>query len=89
MHAGTNIVNFRVQRTHWPHPFLTKHNQKIFNHYLIFENLYEYAKNEVVSSICFVETFDLKILQSDWQRGFRPIFKEQDFSQYRICAGTK
>ena len=46
-------------------------------------------KNEAVSSICSGEIVDLKILQSDWLRAFWPISQKQDFSQYRICAGTQ
>ena len=35
-------------------------------------NLYQYAKNEAVSSICSGEIVDLKILKSDWLRAFLP-----------------
>ena len=56
-------------------------NQKIFNQLLIFVNLYQYAKNEAVSLICSGKMLDLKILQSDWLRAFRPISQEQDFFQ--------
>ena len=45
-------------------------------------------KNEATSSIYSREIVDLKILQSDWLRAFRPISQEQDFSQYSLCAGT-
>ena len=45
-------------------------------------NLYEYAKNKVVSWICSGETVNLKILKSDWLKAFWPISQEeQDFSQ--------
>ena len=46
-------------------------------------------KNEAISSICSREIVDLKILKSNWLRAFWPISQEQDFSQYRICAGTQ
>ena len=45
-------------------------NQKVFNQLLIFMNLYQHAKNEAVSSICFGEIVELKIQQSDWLRAF-------------------
>ena len=45
-----------------------------------FRNLYQHAEIEVVSSICSEEIFDLKILQSDWLRGFWPT-SQKDFSQ--------
>ena len=48
-------------------------NQKIFDQLLIFINLYQHAKNEVVSSICTGEIVDLKILPSDCLRTFWPI----------------
>ena len=31
---------------------------------------YQYAKNQAISSLCSSDIFDLKILQSDWQRLF-------------------
>ena len=40
-------------------------------------------------SICCGEIPDLKVLQSDWLTGFCHISQEQDFSQYKICAGTQ
>ena len=54
---------------------------KNFQSTFIFLNLYQHAKNETISLICFDEILDLKILQSDWLRVFWPIFQEQDFSQ--------
>ena len=52
-------------------------------------NLYQHAKNYIVSSICSGEMVDLKILESDWQRPFWPIFQEQDFSQIDyLCRNT-
>ena len=62
---STDTVKFRVQRPDWPHPFLTMSNQKIFNRPVIFVNLYQHAKKEVLSSIRSGEILDLKILQSD------------------------
>ena len=63
--------------------------QKNFNQLLIFVNLYQHAKNEAVSSICFGEIVDLKILQSDWLREFWPISQEQDLSQIKdSCRNT-
>ena len=56
-------------------------HQKLFNQFLIFVNLYRHAENEAVSSICFGEMLDLKILQSKWLRAFWPISQEQHFSQ--------
>ena len=51
-------------------------------------NLYQHAKKEAVSSNRSGEIIDLKTLQSDWLRAILPISQKQDFSQYRICAGT-
>ena len=39
-------------------------------------NLYQHAKNQVVSSI------DLKILSSDWLRAFGPYLRNQTFLKY-------
>ena len=38
-------------------------------------------KNEAVSSICFGEILDLKILQSEWLRAFTSISQEQHLFQ--------
>ena len=43
-------------------------------------NLYQHAKNEAISSICSDEMLDLKILQPDWLRVFRPTHQEKDLS---------
>ena len=79
-HSGDKVT-FRVQRPDWPHPFLTIPNQKIFNQLLIFVHLYQHAKNLAVSSTCFGEMVDLKILEYDWLRPFWPISQEQNFSK--------
>ena len=55
--------------------------QKIFNHLLIFVNLYQHAKHEAVLSICSAEIVDLKVLRSDWLKTFWPLSQEQNFSQ--------
>ena len=69
-----SVLVFRDQigQTH----YLTIPNQKIFE-----QHLHQHAKNEAVLLICSGEIFDLKILQSDWLREFRPISREQDFSK--------
>ena len=40
-------------------------DQKLFNQLLIFVNLYQRAKTEVIS-ICSEKMLDLKILQPEW-----------------------
>ena len=54
---------------------------------LIFKNLCQYFKNQVISSFCSRDLFNLKILQSDWPRLFWPISQEPDFLQIRVCVG--
>ena len=47
----------------------------------------EYTRNLLISSICFKDLVDLKILQSDWPRAFRPISQEPDFSEvWALCS---
>ena len=46
-----------------------------------FLNRYQHAKNQVISLICSGDFVLLKILNSDWQGAFWPIFQEQDFYQ--------
>ena len=64
-------------------------NQKIFDHFLIFVNLYQHAKNEAILSMCSGVIDNLNILQSVWLRAFPPKSQKQDFSQYTICVGTQ
>ena len=47
-----------------------------------------FVKQAVVLSISTGEIVDLKILQSNWLRAFRPISQEEIFPKYRICAET-
>ena len=64
-------------------------NQKIFSQHFIFVNLYQHTKNEANSSFCSAKIVNLKILHSDWPRGFWPISQEQDFSQMQdLCGNT-
>ena len=86
---SSDTANLRVQRPDWPHSFFDHVQQKVFDQLLLFLNLYKHAKNEAVSSICSGEMVDLKTLESDWLRPFWPISQEQDFSEYRICAGIQ
>ena len=66
--------------------------QKLFNELLIFVNLYQHAKNEVVSSTCSGEMLDSELLQTEWIRVFWPVSLEQHFSQredlYRNTANN-
>ena len=78
-----DTVSLWAQGPDWPYAFLTMPNQKMFNQLLIFVNFILLAKNEAVSSIFYGEIFHLKILQSDWLRGFWPISQEQDLFQIK------
>ena len=51
-------------------------------------NLYQDAKNQTISSICSEEIVDLKILHSDWLRGFWPNLRNKIFPKYGIFEGT-
>ena len=60
----------QIDHTHfWPFPPKT---------YL---NSYQHEKNQTISLICSGDFVLLKILQSDKQRAFLPMFQEQDFYQ--------
>ena len=54
---------------------------KIFCQLLIVINLYQYAKNQAISSIYSGVIVNLKILQSDWLGAFWPICQERDYFQ--------
>ena len=47
---------------------------KILNQLLLYVNLYQHVKNEVVSLICPEEMVDLEIIQFDWLRAFCSLF---------------
>ena len=49
---------------------LTMLNQNIFKQLFVSVNLYQHAKTNVVSMICFEKIIDLKILQFDWLGAF-------------------
>ena len=83
-----DTVKFRFQRPDWPHSFFTIPHQKLFNQLLIFVNLYQHAKNEAASLICSGEMLDLKILLSEWLRGFRPISHKDFFQIKDLCRKT-
>ena len=44
-------------------------------------NLYQNTKNQAITSFCYKDPIDLKILKSDWLRAFLPISQEPDFSR--------
>ena len=50
-----------------------------FKQLLISINLYQHAKNQAFSSLCFGDQVDLKILLSDWPRVFWSISQEPGF----------
>ena len=79
-----DTVKFKVQRPDCPYLFLSMPYLIIFNQFLILVNLYQYAKNEAVSSISSREIVDLKVLQSDWLQTFWPISQEQ----WELCKNT-
>ena len=48
------------------HPnFLTMPTKQFFDQPLVYVNLYQHAKNQAISLICFGNIVDKKILQSD------------------------
>ena len=67
--------------------FISDQNyHNIFNQLLIFINLYQHAKNQLISTLCSGDIFDSNILQSDWPRAFWPISQEPDFPQiWDLC----
>ena len=53
-------------------------------------NLYQNEKNLAISSTCYGDIGNLKILQSDWLRAFWPISSELDFSRtWSLCRNTE
>ena len=52
--------------------------------------LYQRAKNQPISSICFIDIVDLKILQTDWSGASWPISQESpDISKiWHLCRNA-
>ena len=64
-------------------PIFDNAHPKKINELLIFINLYQHAKNLVISSICSRDIADIKMVQSDWLRAFWLLSHKPDFSQIR------
>ena len=79
-----DTINFRFQRPDWPHSFLTMPHQKLFNR--LFVNLYQYAKNEAVLSICWINT--LKSCNLNGWGYFGLYLRNNIFLKQKICRGT-
>ena len=57
--------------------------------FYFFVNLYQHAKDQAISSICYGHSVDLKILELDWLRAFLPISLKRDFSQiWNLCRNV-
>ena len=67
-------------------PIFYHTHPNIFNKLLIWMNLYQYKKNQAISSFCSRYIFDLKILQYYWPRAFWHKSEEPDFTQiWNLC----
>ena len=64
---SSDIGKFRVPSPDWPKPSLTMLTLNIFNHLLVCVNSYQYAKNQLISS---VHLFNFRVQRSDWPHPF-------------------
>ena len=71
-----------------PHPFLTMPTKKNFQSNFNFYEFVSKWEKKGYLSILSEDITDLKILQSDWLRAFRPLSRELDFT-HRICVGSQ
>ena len=61
-----DTANFRFLQPEWTHPPITTPIPTFLNQLFISMNLYQYAKNQTISSLCSGYIVDLKTLQSHW-----------------------
>ena len=83
--AHWDTVNFRVQRTDWPHPFLFMPKHKISNQHLLFVNFYQHAKNEAVIDLFWKNSWCKNSNLSGWEHFglclWKNIFPDTEFLQ--------
>ena len=79
-------VNFRVQSSDWPHPFLTMSTQKISNHLLICVNLYQHVKNQLTPSLHSWDTVNFRVQSSDWPHPFLTMSTPKISNHLLICV---
>ena len=72
------------QRREWPHPFLTMLTQKIFDQILIFVNLYQCAKNQLIPSVHSWDTIHFGVQRPDWSNPFLNMPNQNIFNQLLI-----
>ena len=63
-------ANFWVLWPPWPHPFLTMPTQKTFDQLLIFVNLYQHAKNQLIPTVHSSDTVNSKVPSHYWPNQF-------------------
>ena len=69
-----------------PCPFLTIHIQKTLNQLLAFLNLHQHAKNQLIPSAHFLDTFNFSDLWPDWSHPFLTMPNQNIFNQHLIFA---
>ena len=83
--AHWDTVNFRVQRTDWPHPFLFMPKHKISNQHLLFVNFYQHAKNEAVIDLFWKNSWCKNSNLIGWEHFglclWKNIFPDTEFLQ--------
>ena len=80
-----HTANFKIPRPKWWHTFLTMHTWTLFNQLFIFMSFHQHAKNWTISSFCYKDIVDLKILQSDWPGALWTVYH---FCKHGICIET-
>ena len=82
----SEIVNFRVPWSDWPHPFLTMAAQKPFDKFSIFVNLYQYEKNQFIPSVHSSDTVNFRVQRPDWSRTFLTISNQNNINELLFYA---
>ena len=67
---SSDTISFRVLSVDWPHPFWNTLTSKIFNQLLIYGNLYQHAKNQLISLVHSRDTVSFRVQEQDWPLPF-------------------
>ena len=73
---------FQISATRVDSPIYHHAHPNILNQLFISMNLYQYAKNQTISSLCSGDIVDLKTLPAHWPVTFGTFFKNQNFPRF-------
>ena len=80
------FAQFWVLWSDWPHPFLTKPTQKIFDQLLTFVIIYHHAQNQFIPSVHSSDTVNFRVPSPDWSHPFLTMLTPKILNTLLICV---